>query len=115
MRDSRPIWEMSVEDRVALGAAELDAVMPGWFTNLKPRQLRLESTCNCVLAQLDPSPKHSYWSGRSRLFGSRARKDRWVERRGFVSYQFYDEYPGLTRAWKKEIAARKRAARKVAA
>lgn len=48
--------EMTVDERVAAGAALLDRRLgPDWRSKVNPHTLRMESNCQCVLGQL--------WSG----------------------------------------------------
>lgn len=43
--------ELSIEERVAAGAAWLDAEVPGWLDLIVLPDLQLSSGCNCVLGQ----------------------------------------------------------------
>lgn len=45
----------TIEERVARGAAWLDANRDGWFDAIDLDILLLRSPCNCVLGQLDGS------------------------------------------------------------
>lgn len=46
----------SVEERVATGAAWLDATIPGWEQKVDLSKLDLRYTCRCILGQVVHSP-----------------------------------------------------------
>lgn len=49
---------MTIDDarqRVAKGAALLDAQRPGWAQRINVRELDMSSGCFCILGQLEPS------------------------------------------------------------
>lgn len=49
---------MSIEERVARGAAWLDETLPGWERRIDLAQLNLANACRCVLGQISGD----YWS-----------------------------------------------------
>jgi hypothetical protein len=42
----------TIADRVSLGAALLDAKVPGWWDKVNLKILKIDDLCDCVVAQL---------------------------------------------------------------
>lgn len=115
--DRRQLRNMTIEERVALGARELDVRDPEWFWKVRPGKLRLDDACNCVLGQLEAvatGSRTGWYSGGARLL---FRRPPWqisvfLAKRGFVESMTEDgAYPQMTTAWRREIRARRKAAR----
>jgi hypothetical protein len=104
--------DAAVAERVARGAALLDARAPGWAERVKLDALEMVSPCLCVLGQLFAAPpapveRDGYWIGLERL-GIPAHP---VNRP--AAYGFAEENPdsgaylALTDEWERVIAARR--------
>lgn len=111
------------EQRAAKGAAWLDSKLPGWFNDINPRRLDMESgsqnsgnDCGCVCAQLDRAynranggDNYGGWSyGFRRLAGIRdAFSARFFQRAENLGFYGPGEYAELTAAWKHEVRVRR--------
>jgi hypothetical protein len=65
---------MSVDDRVAAGAAWLDANRPSWWQRINLDTLDLSLNCGCVLGQLDGD----FWDAPEVIKASKVYADRRV-------------------------------------
>jgi hypothetical protein len=91
-------------ERAAVGAALLDAEVPGWAKRIELEELDLGSPHRCVLGQL----YGSYARGLSAVGLGWLRGTRDGSReRGFTAYPSEgDTFAELTAAWRGEVAAR---------
>lgn len=99
----------TADERVARGAALLDARHPGWHEEVDLDRLYMRSTCDCVLGQLySPSAAE----GTAYDNGLRALGEPDAPAHGFDSV-FGERhrlgYPQLEAAWRRAILARREA------
>jgi hypothetical protein len=105
----------TIDDRVAAGAAWLDANRPGWWQRINLATLDLGDPCRCVLGQ----DFGGFGKGVSAVGGDLARWMKTCANLGFYSSrdaagtyvptEIEREYAALTAAWRTLITARRNA------
>ena len=89
--------DLTIEQRVANGAAYLDKILPDWLDQIDLAVFDVASPCNCVLGQVygnfDDSPIDARWR-----LGQYAADDR-----GFNGAD--EDLPELTDEWRRVITS----------
>lgn len=99
---------MTVQERVARGAALLDERVPGWEARVVPEFLDMRSACKCVLGQV-------YGMYREAAVGLFGGDPQWVDasHESALEHGFNDEPYGnfdeLEREWRSLIESRRAA------
>lgn len=75
--------QLTIEQRVANGAAELDRIVPGWPAHIVLSELRMDDSCACILGQ-------TFGDYEDAQIGD----ERENARLGFQSYAVADVFPG---------------------
>jgi hypothetical protein len=92
-----------IAERVARGAALLDARVPGWVDKVNEDTLNIRSMGDCVLGQVFGA----YWIGVKALGLKEGFFDTPAGEGGFNLLYTITEYPLLTEEWRRVIRDRK--------
>lgn len=97
---------LSIEQRVANGAAQLDKMIPGWENRIDLDELDIRVGCRCIIGQL-----YLGYSRGKRFFPNNLRGDQAQHNLGLYSHSATEEdqdhdYELLTGAWKAAIEVR---------
>jgi hypothetical protein len=97
--------ELTIEQRVAAGAAWLDEHRPGWEREVDPVGLDIASPCNCVLGQLEGNyhdfvDVQSWYDDQAAALGFNGRLN-------LTLRAIRDEQDALTVEWRRLIESRR--------